>query len=123
MTADPDPREAGQQPVPTSWRPILSAIVDSLRGRAAAIPSLDVAPLSPSTAAQITAYLGDYGETLAPLPPATWETSICQWSGAHWDVLVDLWTEESGASDLVLQVEVTPREDGYLFTVHMVYVP
>ncbi|QNA91132.1 hypothetical protein G4G28_18780 [Massilia sp. Dwa41.01b] len=82
-----------------------------------------VAPISEDTAIQIREYIEDYGATLLPLPEASWDTSVCIWMNGHWDALVDLWTEEEGRSDLVLQVQVSEADNGYAVTVHMVYVP
>ena len=41
----------------------------------------------------------------------------------YWNVLVDLWTEEEGPSDLVLELRVTDHADGDRFDIYMVYVP
>lgn len=43
--------------------------------------------------------------------------------GDHWDALIDLWTEEEGSSDLVMQVRVSEVDSEFLVAVHMVYVP
>lgn len=118
---DPD----NERPVPSAWRPTLTSIVDAfVQGDyrlARGIP--DVAPVSEETAAQIQEYIDEYGETLVALPRAAWETSTCIWMEDHWDALVDLWTEEEGSSDLVLQVRVAEADGHYLVTVHMVCVP
>jgi hypothetical protein len=82
-----------------------------------------VAPIAPTKAAQIEDYLVDYGETLAALPEATWTTSVSQWNGEHWDVLVDLWTAESGRSDMVLAAKVFEAAEGFRFEIRLVYVP
>jgi len=37
--------------------------------------------------------------------------------------LVDLWTEQEGRSDLVLEAEVRESPAGFRFTLNMVYVP
>lgn len=42
---------------------------------------------------------------------------------SHWDVLVDLWTVESGASDLVLFARVFEVENGFRFEIASVHVP
>lgn len=82
-----------------------------------------VAPVSEETALQIREYIEEYGARLVALPEATWDTSVCIWMGNHWDALVDLWTEEEGSSDLVLQVRVAEVAGGYVLNVYMVYVP
>ena len=56
-------------------------------------------------------------------PDETWTTSVAQWTGSHWDVLVDLWTVESGRSDMVLHTCVAESAGGYQFKIHLVYVP
>lgn len=43
--------------------------------------------------------------------------------GTHWEVLVDLWTVESGASDLVLHAHVLEVKEGFRIELHLVYVP
>jgi hypothetical protein len=41
----------------------------------------------------------------------------------YWDVLVDLFTVEEGASDLVLAVGVYEKGSAYIFEVQSVHVP
>ena len=53
----------------------------------------------------------------------TWSTSVAQWMGNHWVVLVDLWTVESGKSDLVLSARAFEGEDGFRFEIDSVHVP
>jgi hypothetical protein len=112
-------------PIPSAWRPVLKNIVDAfvrLDYRLAdGVPG--VAPISEETATQVRQYIEEYGARLVALPKASWDTSVCIWLGSHWDALVDLWTEEEGSSDLVLQVRVSETGSGYVVTVHMVYVP
>ena len=79
--------------------------------------------MSEETAEQIREYIHEYGAKLVELPAASWDTSVCIWTGDHWDALIDLWTEEEGRSDLVLQVRVSEAADGYAVTIHMVHVP
>jgi hypothetical protein len=43
--------------------------------------------------------------------------------GDHWDALIDLWTEDEGRSDLVLQVDVSEAASGYRVDIRLVYVP
>jgi len=43
--------------------------------------------------------------------------------GTGWQVLVDLWTQEEGRSDLALHLHVAESAGGYRFAVHLVYVP
>jgi hypothetical protein len=82
-----------------------------------------VEPVSLATAEHMRAYLVDYGATLVELPGETWKTSVAQWMGTRWDILVDLWTAEEGRSDLVLEGWVEETDAGPRLTIHMVYVP
>lgn len=112
-------------PIPSAWRPILENIVDAFvrHDYRLADGVSDVAPVSAETAAQIRGYIEQYGATLVALPQASWESSVCIWMEDHWDALIDLWTEEEGRSDLVLQVQVSDPGSGYVVNVYMVYVP
>ena len=117
--------ENAEHPVASAWRPTLCEIVKAfVRGDYALkrqVPS--VAPVSAETARQIERYVAAYGETLCELPDETWSTSVAQWMGSHWDVLVDLWTVESGCSDMVLDARVSETHDGFSVEIHLVYVP
>ncbi len=118
---DPD----NQQPIPSAWRPVFSAIVNAFVDGDYALSTgiAGVAAVSDDTANHIRAYISDYGETLIPLPEATWDSSVCLWMESHWDVLIDLWTAGEGQSDLVLGARVLEHDDGHLIEVGMVYVP
>jgi len=111
-------------PVATAWRDTLEKIVDrlasgdySLRG----CPGVEA--VRPGVLSQMGSYIADYGETIVALPKESWDSSVAQWTSGYWDVIVDLWTEESGRSDLVLKVRVLEDSDGYTFQVNGVYVP
>jgi hypothetical protein len=112
-------------PVADAWRAQLREIVQALAerdyGLSRGIPC--VAPASTATADQIRAYITDFGEALVDLPDETWNSSVSQWMGTHWHVLVDLWTVESGRSDLVLNVHVFEAEKGFRFEIDSVHVP
>lgn len=114
-----------ERPIPTAWRPALRRVVDAFAGGDyAVVDGLDdIETISGETAFHIQSYVRDYGATLKSLPDETWKSSVCIWTGDHWDVLVDLYTEEEGASDLVLSARVTDSENGFRFSIHMVYVP
>ncbi len=114
-----------ERPIPSAWRPTLRKIVaafakgDFLLGEGIA----DVAAVSPETAEHIQSSLRDYGATLKPLPDETWNSSVCIWIANHWDFMVDLYTSEEGASDLVLSGRVTETSSGFKFASQIVYVP
>ncbi len=42
--------------------------------------------------------------------------------GDHWDAIIDLWTNESGASDLVLTVRVYEARSEHRIEVESVHV-
>jgi hypothetical protein len=114
-----------ERPIPTVWRPAFCRIVDAfakgdylLKDGVAGVDAV-----SEATASHIQSYLSDYGATLNSLPDETWNSSVCIWTGSHWDVLVDLYTNEEGASDLVLSARVTDTTHGLKIAIHMVYVP
>lgn len=117
--------ETREHPIATVWRPVLCEIVKAItegdyslsRGIAT------VAPLSSAAADHIRVYISAYGETPTELPKETWNTSVSQWMETHWEVLVDLWTAESGRSDLVLHVFVFETTEGFRFEVDSVHVP
>jgi hypothetical protein len=113
-------------PVATAWRPAFTEVVRAFaegdfqlsRG----VPS--VAPIQPDVAAQIQAYVRDYGESLIELPEEAWSTSISHWMWDYWEVVVDLWTAESGRSDMILLARVYEAEKGgVLIEVNSVHVP
>ncbi|MGQ3051668.1 MAG: DUF7668 domain-containing protein [Roseateles sp.] len=116
---------SGPRPVPTVWRETLAAIVHSFRngdfGLSLRMPN--VPTLSESVARQIEENIASYGATLAALPEATWSTSVCQWMGNYWDLLVDLYTEEEGSSDLVLSARVREAGSSFSFEVLGIHVP
>ena len=119
--ADPDTAH----PIATAWRPLFAHVIDALvRRDPAALHDLPWLVPVPSTAfARMLEAIDAYGETLVPLDARTWETSVAQWMGDHWDVLVALWTAESGCSDLVLDARVFDGDDGVSIELYLVYVP
>lgn len=122
---DPVKDENAAHPIATAWRPTLRAIVKAfVRGDHALTEPIDfVAPVSKSSVTQIRGYIADYGETLIELPDKTWTTSVAQWMGSFWEILVDLWTAESGRSDMVLHAQVFESKGGFRIKIHAVYVP
>jgi len=121
----PQKDEANEHPVPIEWRTTFRDIVMRFVRRDYQLTAgvTGVSPVTGATATQIADYVDDYGEKLVPLSEETWSSSVAQWMGDRWEVLVDLCTESEGISDLVLHAIV--REDGadYSFEIHMVYVP
>lgn len=125
--ADDDPVEdaSREYPVACVLRPPLRAVVDAFRRGdyriSAGIPLVE--SIGPETARQISEYVRDYGETLVSLPEETWSTSVARWMDGHWDMMVDLWTEESGRSDMILAARVRRRGPDYTIEITSVHVP
>lgn len=117
--------EENELPVPIEWRGTIKNIVSSFVmrdfGLSKAIPLVE--PISIATENQIRDYLDSYEEVLVNLPEETWKSSIYLWMGNHWDLMIDLWIEGEGRSDMVLAVSVREINYKYNFTVSMIYVP
>jgi len=118
--------EHRQTPVPTVWRNTLTQIVSAFaRGDYTLTRGIDgVLPVSNELALNIANNIRGYGcGELTELPDGAWRTSVCHWMDGFWDVLVDLYTIEEGASDLVLAVRVREEISRYSFDIRLVYVP
>ena len=119
---DPD----SSHPVPEEWRKPFEDMVQCFVDGDYRVSRLGnrVEPLGPETSKQISEYIGDYGETLVPLPPEVWDVAVAMWEGNDTlEVLVDLWTEAEGSSDLVLHAFVEQKADQPSIRIHLVYVP
>jgi hypothetical protein len=118
-----DPDKA--HPIPGVWRPMLCAVVQCFvevdYGLSRGVVCVE--PIAAATAEQIRNYIVNYGATLVELPEDAWETSVAQWMGTHWQILVALWTAEEGRSDLVLDGNVVETSEGPRLTIHLVCVP
>ncbi|MBF6023964.1 DUF7668 domain-containing protein [Lysobacter niastensis] len=119
-----DESASEERPIPVAWRQtfreIVAAFVAADYRLVTGVPGVE--PVSTETATQIHTYISDYGATLVALPEEAWESSVCIWMGSHWDTLIDLWAQEEGRSDLVLQARVTDIPS-FSVKVHLVYVP
>lgn len=117
--------EENAHPIAEEWRTTIREIVRALaegdyeivRG----IPS--VSTPSKKRVEQMRNYVAEFGEALAELPDEAWRTSVSQWMGTHWELLVDLWTHETGRSDLTLNLRVFEDEGGYRFELDSLHVP
>jgi hypothetical protein len=117
--------ENAAHPVATIWRPTLKRVVEAfVAGDFQLRRGIErVIPPAPHVAKGIALRVADYGGTLIALPEETWKSSISQWMDPHWDLVVDLWTKESGRSDLVLTSRVEEIDGEYRFEIDSVYVP
>ena len=111
--------------IPTVWRETFVKIVNSFVEKDYQLirEVNHVVPLSVDEASEIEANICDYGEALICLPSDAWNTSVCQWMCGYWEVIIDLYTEGEGASDLILSAKVYEKDDFYLFEVQSVHVP
>jgi hypothetical protein len=121
----PEKDPHSEHPIPTAWRRTLSSIADAIADGDFFLSRgiKDVAPVDEETASAIASSISGYGVHLKPLPEETWTTSVCQWMGTYWNVLVDLYSNEEGQSDLVLNVRVMEHAAGHSFEVQLVFVP
>ncbi|WP_395009559.1 hypothetical protein [Undibacterium sp.] len=117
--------EESQLAIPTVWRPVIKEVISAFVRHDYQLNTSvhGVTPVSLETADQIRNYILAYGEELSELPDETWASSVCIWMGDRWDALIDLWTLSEGRSDLVLSLKVTEGDDGFEFSIYMVYVP
>ena len=122
----PTKDEDNEYPVADVFRPTLYAIVEAFRVGDFRLQQgiAGVDSVCASTATQIEDYINDYGETLAALPDESWNTSVSRWMNGYWDILVDLYTVQSGESDLALPARIFEQESGgYRIEIVGVYVP
>lgn len=117
--------EQSQHAVPSEWRNVFSSIVEAFKEGDFTLTRniLGVRPISEKDAQSIAENIQDYGAQLASLPEEAWHTSVCQWMGGYWDVMIDLHTVEEGRSDLILSARVYEEDSTYFFDIHLVYVP
>lgn len=117
--------EDNQRPVPSAWRSTFADIVEAMKdgdfGLERGVPG--VRPISVRSSTRIAGNIQSYGARLISLPEESWQTSTCQWMRGYWDVLVDLFTVEEGASDLALVVRVYENDAAFDFDVQSVHVP
>lgn len=117
--------EEKAHPVAKARRPTLREIVKAIAERDYGLSRriATIGMVSNEAAEQMRSYVSNYGETLTELHDDTWNSSIAQWMGTHWELLVDLWTIESGRADLVLSVFVFETGDGFRFEIDSIHVP
>jgi hypothetical protein len=117
--------EDKQRLIPSVWRDNFYAIVEAVRQGDFRLERgvTGVLPLSAEDAKRMAGNIKAYGAQLVSLPEETWQSSACQWMGSYWDVWIDLYTAEEGASDLVLNVRVYEREAAYTFRIQSLHVP
>ncbi|MDN3647277.1 hypothetical protein QWY75_13785 [Pontixanthobacter aestiaquae] len=115
---------SSELPIPLVWRSDLAKIVEYLISKdSSVIDSLDFAPISKKNFAYIDQTIDLYGCTLVSLPDESWHTSFYRWMNGFWELWIDLFSLEEGASDLVLVVKVFESDDSYRFEFQSLHVP
>ena len=117
--------EDRERPIPLVWRAPLKPIVDALvRGEvpASAAP-LIVGAVDPDNLRINRENIADYPDALGPLGDAAWQSSVYIWMAGHWDVLIDLMTEDGEISDLVLAARIIEAGDQFMIEPGLIYVP
>lgn len=122
---DPVKDEGAEHRVPLRWREPIAALVKVMAEDPGALSTISTpfVPVDEALIEHIRSNVEEYGGRLVPLSAAVWERSVSSWQGDHWDVLVDLSMEDEPVSDLTLHLEVEESGNGWLFRVHLVYVP
>ncbi|MEP7706758.1 hypothetical protein [Paraglaciecola sp. 25GB23A] len=112
-------------PIASYWRPLICEVVNAIVEGDYSLSRKfqDTVSIPDDTATANRNYISDYGETLVPLQNETWESSCAQWMGDHWDIIIDLFTESEGLSDLVLTGKVCENNVKIQFKVGLIYVP
>jgi hypothetical protein len=115
-----------QQPIPEQWRPVFRSIVSAMILGDFVLESADprVKGLTEEEATCIEDAIADYGDIhLMQLPDECWDSSVAMWQQGYWQTIVDLWSEEEGRIDLVLETEISESNGDFVFVVYSVYVP
>lgn len=113
-------------PVPEVWRSTIEAIVGRMVAGDFEMVGAGSEVRRPSAeyAAALARAVAGYGDvTLCELPAACWDSSVSIWFDPRWDVLVDLFMNEEGRSDLVLFLSVYEVGGGFEFEIENLHVP
>jgi hypothetical protein len=103
---------SGTQAVPERFRPVLSALIDM-------IADGDVAAIRADPAIRVGAgdpllWVRDYPGVVTALPPQGWDLADAVGVDGHpdlWSVVIPLWTEAKGRSDLSLAATIEDRAE------------
>jgi hypothetical protein len=109
-------------PVPIGWRPALKQIADAFAlGK---VPEAKtIKPVEPQLVRSNFKFIREYPVALGPLADRSWDTSVFVWADDHWEVLVDLSSEDGSRSDLVLHADIYEGAEGFEIEPGMIYVP
>ena len=124
MLPNVEKNENEELPIPIIWRQTIYKIVDELRKGNFQIQGIkNVDPLDVLNAETIRKSIDYYDDKILPLPKETWSTSTYRWALDHWEIIVDLFTEREGLSDLSLFINVAENSSDYTFQVESIHVP
>ena len=113
-------------PVPTRFRPSISRVVARLAAGDYEGLRRDGTQAHPD--ADLSMWIRDYGRdgaTLIPLPDEAWDSAEAfelDDEPGTWQVVIDLWTEEEGRSDLSMEALVIDDETDPLVRVNDIHV-
>jgi hypothetical protein len=117
--------EDSATPVPTIWREKLIQIVEAFKtndlisiNHIKGVQNIELEYLQ-----EIAENITNYGETLVSLPDETWNSSQAYWKGFCWDIILDLFTESEGHSDLILSMRVFETDGVFEYSIQNIYVP
>lgn len=121
----PSKNEEIEQPIPIEWRSVIVEIVEDIRNRdlrSKEAHDFEV-KIDKTEALHVYQTIDYYGYSLSSLPEEAWHTATCRWMGIYWQILVDLFTEDEGLSDLVLFLNAYEKNDSLVFEICSVHVP
>ncbi|WP_296283481.1 hypothetical protein [uncultured Acinetobacter sp.] len=129
-----------QSPIPNIWRDKIVQIVEAFKNKDFArlntIPNVEFIDIE--YAAEIAENIDDYGAHLISLPEESWNSSVCVYQGEYeeswdssvclyqgeykknhfWNATVDLFTEEEGCSDLIIDLRIYKYDKHYTYEVY-----
>jgi hypothetical protein len=114
-----------EQKIPIEWRSVISEIVDDIKNRNLASKNImgHAVSVDRGQADHIYNNILHYGCELVTPPDEAWQTSVCRWMHGYWHLLIDLYTAEEGASDLVLFMDVYENGESASFKIRSLHVP
>lgn len=112
-------------PVPSVWRETLIKIIEAFKNNdLASINQIEgVQNIELEHLQEIAENITDYGEKLVSLPDETWDSSQAYWMGFCWNIILDLFTEREGRSDLILLIRVFETDGVFEYSIQDIYVP
>ncbi|WP_335951782.1 DUF7668 domain-containing protein [Acinetobacter beijerinckii] len=112
-------------PVPSVWRETLIKIIEAFKNNdLASINQIEgVQNIELEHLQEIAENITDYGEKLVSLPDETWDSSQAYWMGFCWNIILDLFTESEGRSDLILSIRIFETDGVFEYSIQDMYVP